>query len=88
MVGLTTAKLSSKLGKIQIALRAITRVTLDPVTIGGKLSVCWMDSGIVTLTCVGVGVKLTAASKASSSNYLEDKLKVMRSRHYGVAVAY
>ena len=70
MVGLTTAKLSSKHGKIQIALRALMRVNLAPATIGGKLSFCRMKSGIVYLTCVGVGVKLTAASKAPSLNYV------------------
>ena len=40
------------------------RVNLDLATIGGKLSSCSKKPGIVGLTCVGVGVKLTAASKA------------------------
>lgn len=46
------------------------RVNLAPATIGGKLSFCRMKSGVVYLTCVGVGVKLTAASKAPSLNYV------------------
>ena len=51
------------------------RVNLDPATIGGKLSFCRMKSRIVDLTCVRVGVKLTAtkltaASKALSLKYV------------------
>ena len=45
------------------------RVNLDPATIGGKLSFCSTKSGTVVFTCVGVGVKLTAASKAPSLKY-------------------
>lgn len=55
------------------------RVNLDLVSIGGKLYFCRMKSGIVSLTCVGVGVKLTAASNAPSPNYVGGNLKVMRS---------
>ena len=61
------------------------RVNLDPAFIGGKLSFCRMKTGIVFLTCAGVGVKLIAASKAPTSNHVEIKVP-SKHRHYGVPV--
>ena len=61
------------------------RVNLDPAFTGGKLSFCRMKTGIIYLTCAGVGVKLTAASKAPTSNHVEIKVS-LRHRHYAVSV--
>lgn len=52
---------------------------MDPATIGGKLFFCRLKSGIGSLTCAGVGVRLTAACKPASPNFVEGSLKVMRS---------
>ena len=61
------------------------RVNSDPAFIGGKSTFCRMKTGIVSLTCAGVGVKFTAASKAPTSNHVEIKVS-SKHRHYGVPV--
>ena len=73
-----TAKPSWFHGEIQIATAAIMMVNLDPATIGGKLSFRVIKSGNVSLTCVGVGVKLPA-TKLPSPNSVEGSLRMTRS---------